>query len=115
MEEKAAKKIMKLVKFPGGDKLIIKGYSFSDGISLARWSKSGGHAGAKILSKMLGAAVDAGFQVQDHDSSMTPDGSRSDSGTTLIHPETGVKINYTKHYGGVAYENHFTATITFPD
>jgi hypothetical protein len=127
MENKAAKKILKAIKFPGGDGLSIRGYSFSDGISGATWKKSGGHSGRKALSRMHEACIAAGFVQVDNATRTNPDGSRSTTDTSLVHHELNVDVHYSTHcaqhpegasrrgHGSVAYENHFEASVTFPD
>lgn len=115
MEEKAAKKILKDIKFPGGTCATFRVYSWSAGISQARYIKNGGLAGSKIISRVAAAAEKAGFIATGRDDMSTSDGSRLGSGVTLVHPQTSVTVYYSRSYGAVASDNCFDIMVAFPD
>ena len=106
MDTKEFKKILKLLKVPSA--ACISAFP-GDQIS-ATWSKSGGHAGSKVLQRVREAARAAGFKVASEGTHGTPDGSHMGSGNELV--KDGVTVGCASSYGVTAFENHFYIHVT---
>jgi len=101
------KKIAKVLKFPAGTR-YGKDYN---GSLRADWSKSGGHAGAKVLDKARDAADAAGFKKHGKGAGAdVPDGSSSWDSDKVS--KDGWVLEFYSRYGAVAYENKFRLTLT---
>ncbi len=76
----------------------------------ARFYKRGGHGGSNMLHRMHDRAIALGFRPVDKHDRITPDGSHVNYGDKLMHPD-GHTFSTNWHYGAVAYENSFSATL----
>jgi len=105
METKEFKKLLKTLSFPVGGDVYV-------GESYAKWYKRHGHAGAKVIVRVLDAARAAGFApVPDRDRvSADATGDRVARGTVVIKGD--ITITADTFYGQTAYENNFTLTVS---
>lgn len=113
METKAAKKLLKLIKFPSSKDTMLVGAVNKGDTECAQWTKRGGYAGAKTIDKCLDAAKAAGWKPEERQSSMSPDGSVASSNQTLVGPE-GTKLSWCKSYGITKADNWFQLDVKFP-
>jgi len=93
------KKLMKKLKMPGGTK--------KDPYGIYSWTKNGGHAGEKIIKKVIDAAKAAGFKEKSRGSSDHPAGDWT-SFDVVFADDAGNTIGYNKYYGSVAADNRFS-------
>ena len=77
----------------------------------ASFYKRGGHAGSKRLTTIEERAKALGFVKESSSNTCSPDGYHSNNGEHFVHPD-GHKLRTNEHYGAVAYENTFSATLT---
>ena len=104
MDSKQIKATLKLLKTPSATKLVG---------DRATWSKRGGHAGRKTISKVREAALANGFQSTSSSVGNTPDGSRVGTGT-VYRNEAGVEVELSSSYAATADGNDFRIEVRFP-
>lgn len=75
-----------------------------------RWIKRGGHAGRKVIERVVWAAQNAGWK-HNVDSNNSPDGSTVGHGNTFVSPE-GHKLRADAIYGATAGDNRYIITLT---
>ncbi len=78
------------------------------------WSKKGGYAGEKSISKTVAKMKALGFVAEDSHQGNHPDGSWVASGTKYRHPE-GHSLRTNSHYGAVKSENHFSIELNIAE
>lgn len=101
MEAQEFKKLARLLSLPSGGKLMGDTWT---------WSKRGGHAGSKVVSRVLAQAKLAGWQATDA-SGASPDGSVIRHGTAYVSPE-GHRLSADSSYGATKDYNTFSISLT---
>jgi len=106
MNGKEFKALAKQISFPGGKDTRF----YEDSVT---WSKRGGHAGSKTISKVVAQAILEGFTRREHDDSSSPDGSVVGSGTTYTKKvgDVTVVLSVSSRFGVTASENFFGASL----
>ena len=104
MDTKQFKRLLKSIKFPGGSDAFV-----NERTGYAKWYKRHGHAGAKVIGRVIAAARAAGFTHVSAQVSTDATGDRANHGTVLV--SDGVSLTFNTFYGQTAYENHFTITV----
>lgn len=108
MEAKEFKKLLKLIKFPGGDNRRVDAER-----CYAHWHKSGGYAGDKAISKLRSAAKAAGFVSQEEKRNDSPDGYVMGGSSDLV--KGSVVITTSRHFGVTKTNNSYSITVKVKD
>lgn len=99
------KRVLKQLKVPsGGDYYALDG-NWS-------WQKKSGHAGAKVISRVIQAAEAAGWTRGEQQQHGIPDGSVMGSSNEMHSPE-GHKLSWYQSYGSTSYDNWFELKVKF--
>lgn len=111
LSEAAAKtphqQMLKTLGFPN----VKSRYGGGHGEHKSSWSKSGGHAGAKTVDRIVEKAKTLGFTAAKDTSGHNADGSYVNSGTHYVHPE-GHHLTVNKSYGPTKDYNDFSMRLS---
>jgi len=110
MDSKEFAKLAKSLKMPSGTE--VKERTYPAHHLAAVWSKSGGHAGAKVIARVTENARKLGFKDSKFDLTGNGDGSVMGQ-KAYLRNDDGVLLEWSKSYGATKAYNYFSLTLRF--